>query len=523
MPSGHLPMNPKGDLEPNPPQMPAAHLMGHRLRKKGIGIKTWLVVDSTGQAQHVDARKHLIRRRTGLSARDLRILDPSLSYPSTVTGRERAVVIKLEHIKGVITAKDVWLLNSKDPAVAPFVEELKRRCSHHHQANAVKIVPPPLPYRNITVDRLSEQISPGKMSIGKVNRSSGGEEQSEEAVHQIFEATQGEGLHSRIVKEQHDTSETLPFEFVALEACLEAACSSLDDEAKALEQEANPALDKLISKISTRHLERVRQIKARLVLLTGRVQKIRNEIEHLLEDDGDMAEMYLTRKLQQDEEDKSSSSSISEEKHALHEPDEETQAFYIFSIMFSITGRIISNLSLCFFKAFFPLNHAGITKETIESRQMRVRVLSASRWMTMKRQEGSKHLDVAELEMLLEAYFVQLDGTLNELSVVRISKSTLERTQLREYIQDTEDYVNIMLDDKQNNLLQMGVVISTATMFITMFIVVTGIFGMNVRIFLFLNPNPKINNFLWTVSGCTFGTIVLYAIAIAWYKYKRFI
>lgn len=472
MPGGHLLMNPKGDLELNPPQTPAAHLASHRLRKKGIGIKTWLVVNSTGQAQLVDAGKHLIKRRTGLSARDLRILDPSLSYPSTVIGRERAVVIKLEHIKGVITAKDVWLLNSKDPAVTPFVEELKRRCSHHHQANAMK-----------------------------VNRSSGGEEQSEEALHQIFEATHQEGLHSGDVKQQHDRSETLPFEFVALEACLEAACTSLDDEAKALEQEANPALDKLLSKITTRHLERVRQIKARLVALTGRVQKIRNEIEQLLEDDGDMAEMYLTSKLLQDEKEKpsSSSSSIAGEDDEFHEPDKEER---------NRKGD----------DEITPDESSSSPRSSLDDDEKEGRVkdsnshgsLSVSKRFSGSRR-SSKHLDVAELEMLLEAYFVQLDGTLNELSA------------LSEYIQDTEDYVNIMLDDKQNNLLQMGVVISTATIFITMFIVVTGIFGMNVKIWLFLNPNPKINNFIWTVSGCTFGMIVLYAIAITLFKYKRLI
>lgn len=33
----------------------------------------------------------------------------------------------------------------------------------------------------------------------------------------------------------------------------------------------------------------------------------------------------------------------------------------------------------------------------------------------------SKHLDVEELEMLLEAYFVQIDGTLNKLSTVCLS------------------------------------------------------------------------------------------------------
>ena len=36
----------------------------------------------------------------------------------------------------------------------------------------------------------------------------------------------------------------------------------------------------------------------------------------------------------------------------------------------------------------------------------------------------SKNLDVEELEMLLEAYFVQIDGTLNKLSTVRNSTSS---------------------------------------------------------------------------------------------------
>lgn len=42
-----------------------------------------------------------------------------------------------------------------------------------------------------------------------------------------------------------------------------------------LVQEAHPALDELTSKISTLNLERVRQIKSRLVTISGRVQKVR--------------------------------------------------------------------------------------------------------------------------------------------------------------------------------------------------------------------------------------------------------
>lgn len=45
-------------------------------------------------------------------------------------------------------------------------------------------------------------------------------------------------------------------------------------QARTLEKEAHPALDKLTSSISTLNLERVRQIKSRLVEITGRVQKV---------------------------------------------------------------------------------------------------------------------------------------------------------------------------------------------------------------------------------------------------------
>ena len=45
-------------------------------------------------------------------------------------------------------------------------------------------------------------------------------------------------------------------------------------QALALEREAYPALNELTSKISTLNLERVRQIKSRLVAISGRVQKV---------------------------------------------------------------------------------------------------------------------------------------------------------------------------------------------------------------------------------------------------------
>ncbi|KAL2349539.1 hypothetical protein Fmac_003539 [Flemingia macrophylla] len=381
------------------------------IRKKGTGVRAWLVVKETGETEVVEAGKHAVMKRTGLPARDLRILDPLLSYPSTVLGRERAIVINLEHIKAIITAQEVLLLNSRDPSVTPFVQELQARILRHHQASTS----PP----------------------------------------------------------DTDPIKILPLEFVALEACLEAACSVLENEAKTLEQEAHPALDKLTSKISTLNLERVRQIKSRLVAITGRVQKVRDELEHLLDDDEDMAEMYLSEKFADPDLDSSSASSIN-----VHPPDlDHTSA-----------PEISSDTPA----AGYPLN-----------------VLARDSRGSATFSALTKHLDVEELEMLLEAYFVQIDGTLNKLST------------LREYVDDTEDYINIMLDDKQNHLLQMGVMLTTATLVVSAFVVVAGIFGMNIHIELFDAEKSGMPEFLWTVGGSTAATIFLYVVAIAWCKHKR--
>ncbi|KAB1993721.1 hypothetical protein ES319_D13G051100v1 [Gossypium barbadense] len=340
-------------------------------RKKGTSIRSWLLLDSTAHTFRLEAGKHSIMRRTGLPGRDLRILDPLLSYPSTVLGRERAIVINLEHIKAIITAQEVLLLNSKDPSVTPFVDELQRRILLHYQANQ---------------------------------------------------------------------------------------------------------------------------------------SKVRDELENLLDDDDDMAEMYLTEKQlvensstssmnQRDDLDDGDDDDDDEAEAAAAaaavEPDKDDSTPGEESLTTSYEGDVQDPDK--------PHDHSF--GATIGGDTHGIHASSCHSLI-------GKPVNVEELEMLLEAYFVQVDGTLNKLST------------LREYVDDTEDYINIMLDDKQNHLLQMGVMLSTANLVIGAFIVVAGLFGMNIHIDLFDENKAGTPEFLWTIGGSTAGTILLYVVAIAWCKYE---
>ncbi|KAL1561801.1 magnesium transporter MRS2-I-like [Salvia divinorum] len=211
------------------------------LKKKGCGSHShmWIVLDSTGQEVVLDVDKHAIMRRVQIHARDLRILDPLLSYPPTILARHGAIILNLEHIKAIITSEEVLLRNPLDENVVPVVEELRRRLkpqTDHREAN-------------------------------------------------------GDGSSSHIGEDDS------PFEFRVLEVVLESICSFLSARTTELDTAVHPSLDMLTSKITSRNLDRVHESKSEMARLTARVQKLRDELGRLLHEDEDMAELYLTRKL----------------------------------------------------------------------------------------------------------------------------------------------------------------------------------------------------------------------------------
>ncbi|XP_052119219.1 magnesium transporter MRS2-I isoform X1 [Arachis duranensis] len=327
--------------------------------KKTALSRSWILLDKDGTGTILDVDKYAIMRMVEIHARDLRILDPLLSYPSAILGREKVIVLNLEHIKAIITAQEVLLRDPMDDDIVPIVEELRRR----------------LPK------------STGDEEPSAQDREAGGEGEDNE----------------------------FPFEFRALEVALEAICSFLDARTIELETAAYPALDELTSQISSRNLDRVRKLKSAMTRLTNRVQKIRDELENLLDDDDDMADLYLSKKL--------------------------------------------ANLSS-------PASSFGAPNWLLSSPNPDSKIHRSSKASTATSVQVEN--DVEDLEMLLEAYFTQIEGTLNKLNT------------LREYIDDTEDYINIQLDSHRNQLIQLELFLSSGTVCLSIYSLVGAIFGMNI-------------------------------------------
>ncbi|KAG2323923.1 hypothetical protein Bca4012_038208 [Brassica carinata] len=397
------------------------------LKKRGQGLRSWIRVDTSGNTQVMEVDKFTMMRRCDLPARDLRLLDPLFVYPSTILGREKAIVVNLEQIRCIITADEVLLLNSLDNYVLRYVVELQQRLKTSGVGEIWQQDNGQLSRRRRSFDNSFENSSP----------------------------------------------DYLPFEFRALEIALEAACTFLDSQASELEIEAYPLLDELTSKISTLNLERVRRLKSRLVALTRRVQKVRDEIEQLMDDDGDMAEMYLTEKKKRME-------------GSLY-GDHQSLLGYRSNDGLSVSAPV-----------------SPVSSPPDSRRLDRSVSIARSRHDSARSSEGVTE-NIEELEMLLEAYFVVIDSTLNKL------------TSLKEYIDDTEDFINIQLDNVRNQLIQFELLLTTATFVVAIFGVVAGIFGMNFEIDFFTQPGA----FRWVLIITGICGFVIFSAFVWFFKYRR--
>ncbi|KAK8948142.1 putative magnesium transporter MRS2-G [Platanthera guangdongensis] len=390
---------------------------GAKGAKKKAGSRLWMRFDRTGQSEVAELDKNAIIRWTSIPTRDLRILGPIFSQSSNIIAREKAMIINLEFMKAIVTAEEVLLLDPLSQEVLPFIEQLRQQIRLNSPCNVHE---------------------PGHGDVpGKQMSSTGGQQ----------------WLHN----EKGQVEEELPFEFQVLEVALEFVCTYLDSTVSDLERTAYPVLDDLAMNVSTKNLERVRNLKSNLTHLLARVQKVRDELEHLLDDNEDMAQLYLTRKQIQNQQ--------------------------------------------------FEALMASATSNSIVLAPHLDRMNSNIRGSASFTSFHSDDNNVEDLEMLLEAYFMQLEGTRNKILSVR------------EYIDDTEDYVNIQLDSHRNELIQLQLILGIASFAIVINTLMVGLFSMNIPC-----PLYTIHHiFTPFVAGTSSGSLFIFFFVLAYARWKRLI
>ncbi|KAI3438509.1 hypothetical protein D9Q98_000937 [Chlorella vulgaris] len=210
--------------------------------------KRWLHVDHLGIPTLIEVDKHKLVSDLGIRYRDLMLVDPTVPTPapSTLLIRDRAMVANLESVRMIICSNQVFLLSvpkATNPSVAAF---------------------PTLD--NPFIRQLCKCLrSKSSASLHELNRASLFD----------FEA---------------------PYELRALEVALATTTNILDREVYELEKQAYPAIDLMATNVSRRVLEDVRQVKQVMGRLISRVKRLKEELEEILEDDADMADMYLGRR-----------------------------------------------------------------------------------------------------------------------------------------------------------------------------------------------------------------------------------
>ncbi|XP_020588350.1 magnesium transporter MRS2-4-like isoform X2 [Phalaenopsis equestris] len=231
---------------------------GAKGAKKKAGSRLWMLFDRSGKSEIIELDKSSIMRRASIPARDLRILGPLFAHSSRIIVREKAMVVNLEFIKVIITADEVLLLNPLCNEVLPFVDQLRRQ---------IFLNPPSKLHEIRNADESGKNLS----------------------------STAGQRLHN----ENDEDELVLPFELQVLDVALGIVCTSLESSVTDLVRNLYLALDELTKHVSNKNLERVRSLKSNLTRLLSRVQKVRDEIEHLLDNNEDMPQFYLTRKQMQ--------------------------------------------------------------------------------------------------------------------------------------------------------------------------------------------------------------------------------
>lgn len=458
----------------------------------------WIHIDAHGSAKHIRFTRHSMVEILQLRYRDLVVVDPTLPVPvaSVIFIRPKALVVNLDvggSFRMIICENQCFILG------LPGMTD-----------TAITTLP--------TLDH------PFVVSLSECLR---------RASQNVFEDAIG-----------------MPYELIVLETALNAAVGILTRDIEDFETKAIDQIEAMLKRVDRDTLEGIRKVKNHVDWLQSKVSKLQQEINEILEDDYDMMDMYLGRRSlnsgasplrQPKQDDFGDTECVVNEDTPYHSEDEDSKQpgkieggrkkpralkgmmmlgprvprrsrkaanrrnrkriYFDVDSLFKQRRRSIRKMREAkASEANSPSLDAALTDA--EEEMMHEEESSPTKGRNHERVDPH---EIEEAEDLLESNFVNLDLLLRRL------------VGLDEKIDDAEDFLELDLDQRRNELVALNLLVASVAMSLGFAAVIAGIFGMNL-------VNSDLVDEAWVlpvVLVVTFALSALILLAVIWYVRRR--
>eukprot|EP00890_Picochlorum_soloecismus_P001626 jgi/Picsp_1/2464/NSC_05925-R1_magnesium transporter len=460
----------------------------------------WIHIDANGTAKYIRFTRHSMVEILQLRYRDLVVVDPTLPVPvaSVIFIRPKALVVNLDvggSFRMIICENQCFILGL--PGLSDTSQTTLPILDH-----------------------------PFVVSLSECLR---------KASQNIFEDALG-----------------MPYELIALETALNAAVGILSRDIEDFESKAIDQIEAMLRRVDRDTLEGIRKVKNHVDWLQSKVSKLQQEINEILEDDYDMLDMYLGRRsltsganpLRQpnkddfDDAECESNENLSSQSKAENSKSEITgrrnKPRALKGVMMlgprvprrsrKAANRRNRKRMYVDVDALFKQRRRNIRKmredrgEPLDATQLTdadsdAALTEAEEEMVQEESSATKRHnhdrvdphEIEEAEDLLESTFVNLDLLLRRL------------VALDEKIDDAEDFLELDLDQRRNELVALNLLVASVAMSFGFAAVIAGIFGMNL-------VNSDLVDEAWVlpvVLVVTFALSVLILLSVIWYVRRR--
>lgn len=322
---------------------------------------------------------------------------------------------------------------------------------------------------------------------------------------------------------KRQASDSMPYELIALEAALNTAVGILTKDVDMYDDLSMEKIDAMLRSVNRDTLEGIRNIKHAVNVLQLRVSRLQMEIQEIMEDDIDMADLYLKKRRKKMKLKKPPFPPTEEKKRKKKKKSHRKDGH-------DAMWKSGKGNGLRLYRPFRPRRYGRRILKRAESGRHPDDMLIHRRLAhkQQRRRNGNDDDDdgfsaagdamqgtgqpllidpheIEEAEDLLEAIFVDCDILSRRLAAIE------------DRAKDAEGLLELDLDQRRNELVGLNLVVATIAMAFGFGALIAGVFGMNL-------VNSDLVDEAWVLPVVLVVTLVLCVAligAVVWYVRKR--